>query len=93
MPKHEISNVRTRGTGAIEKLISYKTEVSEYQEIRVRAEFEETPNRNKSSRFQKLSKGSGRNREDCGGVVKHSSEKIISDCGCVEKNQQSQHMP
>lgn len=31
MPKHEISNVRTRGTGAIEKLIFYKTEVSEHQ--------------------------------------------------------------
>ena len=43
MPKHEISNVRTRGTGAIEKLIFYKTEVSEHQEIRVRAEFEADP--------------------------------------------------
>lgn len=43
MPKHEISNVRTRGTGAIEKLIFYKTEVSEHQEIRVRAEFEGDP--------------------------------------------------
>lgn len=32
MPKHEISNVRTRGTGAIEKLIFYKTEVSEHQQ-------------------------------------------------------------
>ena len=43
MPKHEISNVRTRGTGAIEKLIFYKTEVSEHQEIRVRSEFEGDP--------------------------------------------------
>lgn len=43
MPKHEISNVRTRGTGVIEKLILYKTEVSEHQEIRVRAEFEGDP--------------------------------------------------
>ena len=34
MPKHEISNVRTRGTGAIEKLIFYKTEVSEGNTLR-----------------------------------------------------------
>ena len=43
MPKHEISNVSTRGTGAIEKLIFYKSEVSVHQEIRVRAEFEGDP--------------------------------------------------
>ena len=43
MTIHEISNertVRTRGIGTIEKLISYKTEVSEYEEVRVRADFE-----------------------------------------------------
>lgn len=43
MPKHEISNVRTRGMGTIEKKIAYKTEVLEYQEIRVKAEFEGDP--------------------------------------------------
>lgn len=43
MSKHQVSNVRTRGKGAIEKIVSYKTEVSEYQEIRVRAEFEGDP--------------------------------------------------
>lgn len=43
MPKHEISNVRTYGRGTIEKLIAYKTEVLECQEIRVRAEFEGDP--------------------------------------------------
>ena len=56
MPKHEISNVRTRGTGAIEKLIFYKTEVSEHQEIRVRAEFEGDPEPE-----QRPHKESGRN--------------------------------
>lgn len=43
MQRHEISNVRTRGTGTIEKVVSYKTEVLEYQEIRVKAEFEGDP--------------------------------------------------
>lgn len=43
MSRHQVSNVRTRGTGAIEKIIFYKTEVSECQEIRVRAEFEGDP--------------------------------------------------
>lgn len=40
MSKHEISNVRTCGRGTIEKRISYKTEVLEYQEILVTAQFE-----------------------------------------------------
>ncbi len=43
MPKHQISNVRTYGMGTIEKKITYKTEVLEYQEIRVKAEFEGDP--------------------------------------------------
>ena len=43
MPKHQIANVRTRGMGTIEKKITYKTEVLEYQEIRVKAEFEGDP--------------------------------------------------
>ena len=43
MPKHQVSNVRTRGMGTIEKKIAYKTEVLEYQEIRVKAEFEGDP--------------------------------------------------
>lgn len=43
MPRHQVSNVRTRGTGTIEKKIAYKTEVLEYQEIRVKAEFEGDP--------------------------------------------------
>ena len=89
MPKHEISNVRTRGTGAIEKLIFYKTEVSEHQEIRVRAEFEGA----NQADFRGCQKGSGRNRKDCGGVVKHSSEKIISKCGRVVQNLVFQHKP
>lgn len=94
MPKHEISNVRTRGTGAIEKLIFYKTEVSEHQEIRVRAEFEGRPRTGANQAdFRGCQKGSGRNRKDCGGVVKHSSEKIISKCECVVQNLVFQHMP
>lgn len=43
MAKHEISNVRTRGTGEIQKRISYKTEICEYQEICVKAGFEGDP--------------------------------------------------
>lgn len=43
MSKHEISNVRTYGRGTIEKRISYKTEVLEYQEILVIAQFEGDP--------------------------------------------------
>ena len=43
MPRHQVSNVRTRGMGTIEKKIAYKTEVLEYQEIRVKAEFEGDP--------------------------------------------------
>lgn len=43
MPRHRVSNVRTRGMGTIEKKIAYKTEVLEYQEIRVKAEFEGDP--------------------------------------------------
>lgn len=43
MPRRQVSNVRTRGMGTIEKKIAYKTEVLEYQEIRVKAEFEGDP--------------------------------------------------
>lgn len=43
MAKHEISNVRTRGAGTIEKVISYKTENCEHQDIRVKGEFEGDP--------------------------------------------------
>ena len=43
MPRHQASNVRTRGMGTIEKKIAYKTEALEYQEIRVKAEFEGDP--------------------------------------------------
>lgn len=43
MPRHQVSNVRTWGMGTIEKKIAYKTEVLEYQEIRVKAEFEGDP--------------------------------------------------
>lgn len=67
MPKHEISNVRTRGTGAIEKLIFYKTEVSEHQEIRVRAEFEGDP---EPEQIKQISE-----------VVKKAAEEIGKNCG------------
>ena len=43
MPQHEISNVRAYGRGTIEKRITYKTEVLEYQEILVTAQFEGDP--------------------------------------------------
>ena len=43
MPKHQISNVRTRGMGTIEKKITYKTEALEYQETIVKAEVEGDP--------------------------------------------------
>lgn len=43
MSKHEISNVRAYGRGTIEKRITYKTEVLEYQEILVTAQFEGDP--------------------------------------------------
>lgn len=43
MQKHEISNVRAYGRGTIEKRITYKTEVLEYQEILVTAQFEGDP--------------------------------------------------
>lgn len=43
MAKREISNVRTSGAGTIERLIFYKTEASECQQIRVKGEFEGDP--------------------------------------------------
>lgn len=94
MPKHEISNVRTRGTGAIEKLIFYKTEVSEHQEIRVRAEFEGDPEPEQIKQISEVVKKAAEEIGKIGGgVVKHSSEKIISKCECVVQNLVFQHMP
>lgn len=40
MAKHEVIKVWKKAVGTIEKIISYKTEKIEYQEVRVKAEFE-----------------------------------------------------
>lgn len=40
MAKNEVTKVWKRAVGTIEKIISYKTEKIEYQEIRAKAEFE-----------------------------------------------------
>lgn len=54
MDGHNVSNVRTRGKGVIEKLIFYKTEKSEYQEIRVKAEFEGDPSPDKIKQISEV---------------------------------------